>query len=154
MLFGGCHRSWGGCLLSLPPPHQGKGCPVKQRRINLVYHEQPPKYGLGYRLLVILFPLGFIIGGFWLYTHPEVEDTMTGAITLWGVTIFWVLLFRAILPQQYQILDDRVKVILGGPFSFNIPLNSINEVEYPTGFSSQSYSIHKYLACFNSRYYI
>ena len=117
----------------------------------MVYHEQPPKYDLGYRLLVILFPLGFIIGGFWLY---EVEDTMTGAITLWGVTIFWVLLFRAILPQQYQILDDRVKVILGGPFSFNIPLNSINEVECPTGFSSQSYSIHKYLACFNSRYYI
>ena len=120
----------------------------------MVYHEQPPKYDLGYWLLVILFPLGFITGGFWLYAHPEVEDAMTGAITLRGVAIFWVLLFWAILPRQYQILDDRVKVILGGPFSFNIPLNSINEVEYPTGFSSQLYSIHKYLACFNPKYYI
>jgi len=93
----------------------------------LVYHEQPPKYDLGYWLLVILFPLGFIIGGFWLYTHPEVEDATVGAITFWGVTIFWVILFWAISPRQYQILDDRLKVILGGPLSLNIAFDSIKE---------------------------
>ena len=63
-----------------------------------------------------LFPVGFIIGGFWFYTHPEVEDAMVGAVTFW-----------AILPQRYQILDDRLKVILGGPLSLNIAFDSIKE---------------------------
>ena len=120
----------------------------------MVYHEQAPKYGLGLGLLVILFPIGFIIAGFWFYAHPEVEDATAGAITFWGVTIVLVILFWAILPRQYQILEDRVKVILGGPFSFNIPLNSIIEVEYPTKFSSQMHSDHKFLVCFDSKYYI
>ena len=120
----------------------------------MIYHEQLPRYDLGYWLLVTLFPVGFIIGGFWHYTHPEVEDAMAGAITSWGVTIFWVILFWAISPRRYQLLDDSVKVILGGPFSFNILLKSIKKVEYPTTFSSQMYSVHRYLACFNPKYYI
>jgi hypothetical protein len=97
----------------------------------MVYYEQPAKYDLWFWLIIILVPLGFLIGGFWLYTHSEVEDAMASAITLWAVAAFGVITYWAVLPRKYQILDDRVKIVLGGPFAFDIPFNTIKEVEYP-----------------------
>jgi hypothetical protein len=98
----------------------------------MVYYEQPAKYDLWLWLIIILIPLGLIIGGFWLYTHQEVEDAMAGAITLWACGAFCLILFIAIMPRKYQILDDRLKIVLGGFFAFNIPFNTIKEVEYPS----------------------
>jgi hypothetical protein len=37
----------------------------------------------------------------WLYPHPDVEDAIAGAITLCGVTIFWVTLVLAIAELLY-----------------------------------------------------
>ncbi len=112
----------------------------------MVYHEQAPKYDLGFWLLVSLFPVGFVIGGLWYYTHPEMEDATVGAITFFGLTIFWVILFWAIILRKYHILNDRVKIILGGPFSLNIPFDSIKQIEYPTKFSASTKSGNSFVA--------
>lgn len=47
---------------------------------------------------------------------------------MFGVTVFDALLFKAVLPKRFQIFQDRLKIILGWPFAFNIPFSDIQEV--------------------------
>lgn len=42
-----------------------------------------------------------------------------------GITIFEGVVFHAVCPRRYQIFTDRLKIVLGWPFSFEIPLETI-----------------------------
>ena len=65
--------------------------------------------------------LTFILGVVFLF-----ED-VGAAWVMFGVTLFDVLLFKAVLPQRYQIFQNRLKIVLGGPFALNIPLSNIKD---------------------------
>ncbi|MFC2035415.1 PH domain-containing protein [Chloroflexota bacterium] len=73
----------------------------------------------------------YILGGVLALTLiPGVVFLFVDVVLAWvmfGTTLFDALLFRAILPQRLQIFEDRVKIVLGGPFSLNIPLTDIRE---------------------------
>ena len=99
----------------------------------MVYHEQAAKYDLWVWLIIVPIILGLIITGVWFLTYPPeaVEQPEAGAIVFLASAALTAIICWIALPRSYQILDDRVKVILGGPFSFNIPFKSIKEVVYP-----------------------
>ena len=63
----------------------------------------------------------------------------TGALICFGVTVFDALLFYAILPQRYQIWTGRVRIVLGRPFSVNIPLLTIKEARPVSGVKAFAY---------------
>ncbi len=44
---------------------------------------------------------------------------------MFGITLFDALLFKVILPRQYQIFEDRLRILMGGPFAINIFFSSI-----------------------------
>jgi hypothetical protein len=50
------------------------------------------------------------------------------AFEMFGIVVFYALLFKIVMPQRYQIYSDRVRIVLGGPFAWNIPLTTIKEV--------------------------
>ncbi|APV43417.1 PH domain-containing protein [Dehalogenimonas formicexedens] len=55
--------------------------------------------------------------------------------TFWimvGTAVFELLLFYFIIPRKYQILDDRVRILLGSPIKYDIPLSTIKEAR-PAG---------------------
>lgn len=94
---------------------------------NLVY-EDTAKYDFWLKIilgsvLALTLTLGVILS----------YENIMAALTMFGVTIFDALLFRAILPQRFQILEDRLKIVLGGPFSINIALSDITEVRSASG---------------------
>ena len=47
---------------------------------------------------------------------------------MFGITLFDALLFKTILPQRFQIYQDRVRIVLGGPLAINIPFSNIRTV--------------------------
>ena len=55
-----------------------------------------------------------------------------GTWVLLGTTVFDALLFHAILPRRYQILSDRLRIVLGRPFAISIALTTIREAR-PAG---------------------
>ena len=63
----------------------------------------------------------------------------TGALICFGVTVFDALLFYAILPQRYQIWTDRVRIVLGRPFSINLTLATISEARPASGSKAFAY---------------
>lgn len=89
---------------------------------NLVY-EDIPKYDLWLKLLLYsVLALPFILGVVLLFQDID------GAWVMFGITLFDAMLFKAVLPQRFQIFGDRVRIVLGGPFAFNIPFSNIRDV--------------------------
>jgi hypothetical protein len=89
---------------------------------ELVY-EDTPRYDLWLKLilgsvLALTLILGFVL----------LPTDIVAACVMLGVTLFDALLFRAILPRRFQIFQDRVKIVLGGPLALSIPLSDISEV--------------------------
>jgi len=74
---------------------------------NLIY-EDTARYDLGLKIL-----LGGILGltlvlGIASLLWQDVE----AALVMFGVTLFVALLFKAILPQRFQIFEDGVRIVL------------------------------------------
>jgi hypothetical protein len=55
-----------------------------------------------------------------------------GALFLLAEATLVSLLMILILPRKYRILDDRIEIVLGGPFRFNIPFKTIKGVRNAT----------------------
>ena len=55
-----------------------------------------------------------------------------GAGIMFGVTFFDAILFWCILPKKFLVFEDRLKIVLGGPFSYTIPFKDIVEVKKAT----------------------
>jgi hypothetical protein len=51
-----------------------------------------------------------------------------GAIIMFAVTGLDALIFWSVLPRRFLVYEDRLKIVLGWPFSINIPLNDIKQV--------------------------
>ncbi len=87
-------------------------------------YEDTPKYDLWLKLILAgVLALTLILGVISIYRDTE------AAIAMFGITVFDALLFKAILPRRFQIFEDRLKILLGGPFSINILLSNIAEVK-------------------------
>lgn len=83
--------------------------------------------------LILAVPVLIILGT--AFYSLGTSDVKT-AIEMFGVAILILLIFWLIFPQKYVILDSKVKIVLGGPFSFNIPFNSIKTARIPKGFTT------------------
>lgn len=59
------------------------------------------------------------------------QDTL-GAAIMFGVTVFDAVLIWCILPKKFLVFEDRLKIVLGGPFSYTIPFRDIINVSQAT----------------------
>ena len=90
----------------------------------MLIYDDTPKYDLWLKLILGgVLALTLILGVISIYRDTE------AAIAMFGITGFDALLFKAILPRRFQIFEDRLKILLGGPFSINILLSNIAEVK-------------------------
>ena len=92
-------------------------------KTNILLYEDTPKYDFWLKLILGgVLALTFILGIIFIFQDNEV------ALAMFGVTLFDALLFKAILPQRFQIYEDRVRIVLGGPLAINIPFSNIRTV--------------------------
>ena len=93
---------------------------------SLIY-EDKPRYDIWMKAIMAL-PLFFVlIGAFNLTSEPEASIGMFAAAALMAA-IYW-----AVFPRKYCIFDSKVRIVLGGPFSFNIPFDNIETAKAPEG---------------------
>lgn len=100
----------------------------------MLIHEDIPQYDIWLRLIlgsVLAFTL--VLGIF------LIPVDRLGAWIAFGATAFDALLFHAVLPRRYQIFTDRVRIVLGWPFTFSIALTSITEARAAAGFKAFAY---------------
>ncbi len=87
--------------------------------------QTPAQYGRLIRVVIYGLPLVMVIAGALQSNGADRE----GAWVLIGTAVFIFLLLRIILPHRFLLSAERLRVVLGGPFAFNIPINEITAIE-------------------------
>jgi hypothetical protein len=96
--------------------------------MDSVIYEENPRYDSLLKAIMVL-PVFFIIFGIYYLFIAEVE----AAIAMFATTILMAAFYWAIFPRKYQILDSKFRIVLGGPFSFNIPFSNLETAKAPQG---------------------
>ena len=104
-------------------------------KTNTLLYEDTPHYDFWLKLILGgILVLTFILGIIFISQDTE------AAVVMFGITLFDALLFKAILPRRFQIFQDRLRILLGGPFAINIPFSNIAEVKTASGRKATIYS--------------
>lgn len=95
----------------------------------LIY-EGEPYDDLVMKIILTAIPASFFVGGFYYLASGEMAD----AVKLLGVALFTLALFWSVFPRRYLIFEDSVKIVLGRPFSVNIPFRNIKSARVSRDF--------------------
>jgi hypothetical protein len=96
--------------------------------MDSIIYEDIPRYDV-YIKAIMLLPVFFVILGIYYLITGQVET----AIGMFATTILMAAIYWAIFPRKYLILDSKIRIALGGPFSFNIPFDNLETVRAPKG---------------------
>ena len=105
--------------------------------MKLAIYEDSSKYDLWVKVLLGLAPAVILVMGILNYQGMLPNETeaeaRTASLVLFASLAFILLLYWAILPRRFQILEDRIKVVLGGPFSFSIRFDGVKTARKTRG---------------------
>ena len=87
-------------------------------------YEDDPEYGLLLKLLMVAVPGLSLAGSIYLWLSGETS----GSLTLLAEAFIIAGTFSAILPRKYQVYEDHLRVVLGGPLSVKAGYEAIKEV--------------------------
>jgi len=99
-------------------------------RVDSVIYEDTPLYDVWLKAIMVL-PVFFIIFGVYYLIAAEVG----AAIGMFATTLLMGATYWAVLPRKYQILDSKIRIVLGGTFSLNIPFENLGIARVPRGVS-------------------
>ena len=92
---------------------------------SLLLYQDEPSYGLLLKLIFIIVPVALLAGCIQLLLSGESTD----AIVLLVETFVVSLIFWSVFPRSYQIYEDHLHVVLGGPFSVKVGFDQIKTIE-------------------------
>jgi uncharacterized membrane protein len=78
---------------------------------------------------IMVLPVFFILFGAYYFFIREIEagTGMLATALLMGA-VYW-----AVFPRKYQVLAGKLKIVLGGSFSFNVPFDNLELAGKPEG---------------------
>ena len=98
--------------------------------MDSIIYEESPRYDSLLKAIMVL-PVFFILFGIYYLFIAEVE----AAIAMFATTLLMGIIYWAIFPRKYQILDSKIRIALGGQFSFNVPFDNLETAGKPEGVS-------------------
>jgi hypothetical protein len=96
--------------------------------MDTIIYEDSPHYDLWMKGIMVL-PVFFILLGAYYFFTAEVG----AAISMLATALLMGAIYWAVFPRKYQILDGKLKIVLGGTFAFNIPFANLELAEKPEG---------------------
>jgi hypothetical protein len=101
----------------------------------MIIYQEPAEYVTWFKLL-FLIPAALIVAAIFLAFVKELEPSLFLALD----GIIFVGFFYLLLPRRYQIYQDRLRIVLGGPFKIDIPFSSIKQINRISGVNRFLYS--------------
>ncbi|MBC8274320.1 MAG: hypothetical protein H8E40_05045 [Chloroflexi bacterium] len=93
-----------------------------------IIYQDTPRYDVWLKAIMLL-PVFFILMGVYSLITAQVE----AAISMFAATLLMGAIYWVIFPRKYLILDSKIKIVLGGPFSVNIPFSNLEAARAPEG---------------------
>jgi len=98
--------------------------------MDTVIYEDNPHYDVWLKGIMMLPAFFLIIGIYYLVTAQ-----VGSAISLFATGVLMGAIYWAIFPRKYQILDSKIRIVLGGQFSFKVPFDNLETAGKPEGVS-------------------
>jgi hypothetical protein len=90
---------------------------------NVLLYQDKPKYGLLLKLVLII-PVILLASGIYLWSTG---DTFVSLVLLTEAFIIGLILWF-VLPREYQVYENHLRIVLGGPFSVKVGFQKIEAV--------------------------
>jgi len=104
---------------------------MKYSRSLLLYQDNPA-YGFLFKLIVIVLPGTFLGASIYLW----ITDEAIGSALLLAESFVVGLIFWFVFPHKYQVYQDHLRIVLGGPFSIKVGFEQIKTLELTSRFAS------------------
>lgn len=96
--------------------------------MDTVIYEDNPRYDVWLKGIMFLPVFFLLIGLYFLFT-AQAES----AIGIFATGALMGAIYWAVLPRKYQILDSKIRIVLGGQFSFKVPFDTLETAGKPEG---------------------
>jgi len=98
---------------------------------SLLLYQDEPAYGLLLKLIIIVVPVILLVTSIYMWSAGE----SAGGLALAAEAFIIILIFWIVFPRQYQVYEDHLRIVLGGPFSVKIGFDKIKTIEVTSGLS-------------------
>ena len=92
---------------------------------GLLLYQDEPAYGLLLKLIIVIVPAGLLVASIYLWSSGE----SAGSLSLLAETLIILLIFWVVFPRRYQIYEDHLRIVLGGPLAVKIGFDKITAIE-------------------------
>lgn len=101
---------------------------------SILLYQDKPKYGLLLKLILII-PVAFLAASIYSWSSGDTSDSLALLIEAFIVgLIFWF-----VFPREYQVYEDQVRIVLGGPLSVKVGFQNIKVIRIT---SRSSFSVN------------
>ena len=106
-----------------PAPVCYNSCRMRYSKGLVLYHGEP-EYGSVLKLIAVLVPVSLAASSFYLFSTGERE----GGLVLLGDTLLVSLIFWSVFPRSYQVYEDHLRIVLGGPLSVKVRFDNVASI--------------------------
>ncbi|MBI2853260.1 MAG: PH domain-containing protein [Chloroflexi bacterium] len=92
---------------------------------SVLLYQDEPEYGRLLKFVILVMPAGLMVASIYLGSAGDTE----GSLALLGEALFVSFIFWAVFPRKYQVYDDHLRIMLGGPLAVRIGFERIRTVE-------------------------
>jgi len=101
---------------------------------SVLLYQDKPKYGLIMKLILVI-PVVLPAASIYLWSTGDA----LGSLALLTEAVMIGLIFWFVLPREYQVYENHLRIVLGGPFSVKVGFQNIETIRIT---SRMSFNIH------------
>ncbi len=91
---------------------------------SVLLYQDEPAYGLFLKLIIVIVPVALLAMSIYLLSLGDSSGSLALLVEAFIVGfIFWV-----VFPRRYQVYEDHVRIVLGGPFSVKVGFAKIEAI--------------------------
>ena len=90
---------------------------------SIILYQDKPKYGHILKLIFII-PVAFLVGSIYLWSSGDTY----GSLALLLEAFIIGLIFWLVFPREYQVYEDQIRIVLGGPFSVKVKFQNVKTI--------------------------
>jgi hypothetical protein len=91
---------------------------------SLLLYQDETAYGLLLKLVIVIVPASLLAASIYLWSSGE----SAGGLALLAESFFIGLIFWVVFPRRYQIYEDHLRIVLGGPVAVKIGFDKIEAI--------------------------
>ena len=92
---------------------------------TLLLYQDEPAYGLLLKLIIVTVPGILLATSIYVWSLGD----NSGALALLVEAFIIGFIFWLVFPRKYQVYEDHVRIVLGGPFSVKVWFDKIRTIE-------------------------